>query len=96
MVPECLLCDEAITNPLCKHCLQEEVNSWLADFDESIAERAADTADVLPKTPSDIRCMKCGEEMSVCPHCYAKEVLRDIDNKVIAEKFTRVFDFELR
>lgn len=87
---EYVTCQEAITNPICKHCLEKQMVSWLADKNENIV--------VIPRkntfSPTRIKCILCNKWMKIYPHCYSKEV--SSEDNLLADTFVDAFNFELK
>jgi hypothetical protein len=93
----CVVCNEAITNPICMHCLEEEMTSWFAVFDSSHIKEMKESSKILPSYGvTDVNCIRCGNTMDVCPHCYSKDVLMGLNNKMLADTFVETFNFDLR
>jgi len=80
------------------HCLEEEMTSWIADFDSSLVKDVRNT-DIFPRdNVIDVNCILCGRKMDVCPHCYSKDVYMGLrnKNKILADTFVENFNFELK
>ncbi len=96
---KCIICDEAITNPVCPECLERQVMYWIADFKPELISILRDIgSSVKTFNHSNTSCIICGSEMNVCAHCYCKEIyLWLIENKHVelAMKFLESFNFEL-
>ncbi|RMF05908.1 hypothetical protein D6764_03635 [Candidatus Woesearchaeota archaeon] len=94
---ECVVCREAITNPICPDCLAAEAKVWLN-------ENAPDLTGFVSKPETVTRaflhiaskCVVCGKEMSVCPHCYSRDIFQELaqESPSTAAKFARVFNYE--
>lgn len=104
MVPQkesefaCRICDEAITNPICKECLEEEMTSWLSDREERLVPVAKIAKDTFVDTnTSRVNCIICKKFMEICPHCYTSEVLMGLkDHKSEnIENFSRSFNYDI-
>jgi hypothetical protein len=95
----CMLCSEAITNPLCKSCLKEEVKAWLEDKNSITALEVEDFDIIFAGLPMcDSWCIRCNNRIRVCAHCYLKEIhdwLKSI-NPEMAEEFIESFNYEIR
>ncbi|MFT4304446.1 MAG: hypothetical protein ACMXYG_07805 [Candidatus Woesearchaeota archaeon] len=96
---KCIICDEAITNPICPYCLEKQVMYW-------ISERKASLIPLLKKVGESVKefshentfCAVCNNDMNVCPHCYCNEIytwLIENNYKELAEEFLESFNFEL-
>lgn len=105
MVPQlyaeqaCLICNEAISNPICMHCLEKEMLCWVADKNNDMQKtvKMSTQAFYNPKI-STVRCILCNRRIDVCPHCYSKEVAVSIfdEDQSLAEEFIDAFDFDLK
>lgn len=103
MVPQvfneqaCVICNEAITNPICMHCLEEEMKCWAADFDAGLVQNVQKTEIFPTHEITDVKCIKCGKNMDVCPHCYSKDLYQDLKgDNFLAETFADNFNFDLK
>jgi hypothetical protein len=82
----CVLCDEAITNPLCLRCMEKEVSSWVVDIDPMLlCELKEITSSFRGYTKSTDHCVMCGKHLTVCSHCYYTEVKDILKSNVPAE-----------
>ncbi len=93
----CTICEKPITNPLCIHCLEKEVKEWVSDFNPELMDKVEEITELMPENISEVRCIKCKRAMSICAHCYIKEILREIqlNNPEFVGDFIRTFDFDL-
>jgi hypothetical protein len=75
MNSECVMCEEAITNPICPSCLQQGVQQWLMEQQRNdlVSEIEELTVGVFANN-GDAFCIKCDNLMSLCAYCYTKEV----------------------
>lgn len=98
MNAECVVCKEAITNPICPGCLEKEISYWLLDKRPELMESVL--LDITGFGESDnnkTKCIICGEGMDICAHCYCndiKDILAEHSQELI-DDFTLHFDFEL-
>ena len=92
----CVMCEEAITTPVCPACLHKGVRQWLLEQSET---RLAD--DVLDTTVRDIiggstDCIKCHSPMGVCAYCYTKDVFDVIKRRPsLVNDYLVYFNFDL-
>ena len=93
----CIECQEAITNPICPDCIEKEVVAWLNDryptLIPSVQGRGHDT---MMNWVTE--CIVCGNKMSLCGHCYTKEILSIIklnNKRQLEEDFVSAFNFEI-
>jgi hypothetical protein len=87
----CIICREGITNPICPACLANEIKSWRPGLSKILTKPAFGYS-------TEVECMFCGREMSICAHCYCRDVydiLLEEDPRV-AEEFVEIFNFDLR
>ena len=93
-IEACPLCDEVITNPICLDCLEEQLKHWwLLVKDEPLELKELFTG--YPEIGT--RCIICGENISVCSHCYAKEAWDLIIKNYpeLGEEFLIHFNYDL-
>lgn len=87
---KCIECGEGITNPICPDCLAKEMICWNPDLDKILVTPSSDDGDV--------KCIICGSRMSICAHCYSRDVHdfiaeNDPDKR---EEFIDTFNYGLR
>ena len=89
----CVVCDEAITNPICPDCLAKKMRNWLDEFDPQLASEVDGFS-----IEGDTTCLFCGQGMSICAHCYSMDVYEQlaVKNEKLAREFVSRFDFGLR
>ncbi|MBR9691972.1 hypothetical protein GOV06_04240 [Candidatus Woesearchaeota archaeon] len=89
----CIVCREAITNPLCPECLAKEVGEWLRYRIPSLAGEFT-----WPRYETGVKCIKCGSHMGICAHCYLKDIYDSMweITPMLAAEFLETFDFGLR
>jgi hypothetical protein len=63
----CIVCREGITNPICPECLAREIKHWKPGLSRILAKPAYGYT-------MDTKCMFCGKDMSICAHCYCRDV----------------------
>lgn len=96
---KCVICSEAITNPVCPDCLQREVEHWLVDLNPSLIKDLRDYTGIFNSYRHDgVKCILCGKEMAVCAHCFCKDIHEMFSDKLgrDAEEFLFSFNFELK
>ena len=92
----CVICNYTITNPVCTNCLEEQVLCFLADHNERLVKDFNNFKKIFPIENNKIsKCIKCGHDMDICPHCYCKEVSENIDDNYLKDTFIETFNFEL-
>lgn len=100
---ECLVCKDAIYNPLCQNCLAEQIKVWLtsySDLDKKLMPKLKQfLRDVHNETDEGITCAVCKNKKAVvCPYCFTEFVLGQLKklqvNKQIMREFLIFFDFD--
>ena len=94
---QCTLCDEAVTNPICVDCLSREMEAWFNETKPSLVNEMKDIASLYLGMEPLHSCIICGKEMTVCRHCFTKEIFEGLikGNKNMEEDFIRQFNYEL-
>lgn len=89
----CVVCEEGITNPICPECLAREIKSWNAKIWNTVPMVYGDEF-----IDGGVRCLFCGKSMSICAHCYSREVYDSLTESglEIAEEFMETFNYGLR
>ncbi len=89
----CVACNDVITNPLCPDCLAERMAVSVKERDKELA-RAIKGCKIDGRT----RCIKCGQKMGLCAHCFSMDIYQFLagKNPAAAEEFLSRFDFDLR
>lgn len=98
-MPQCVVCEEAITNPVCSECLTKEMTQWLVEKKPGLVPLFREQIDVFNSyTHKTTSCIICTNDMNVCPHCLAMEAYLWLqeDYDEYAEEFLDLFNFELR
>jgi hypothetical protein len=95
----CIICDEAITNPICPLCLESQVMHWAMDKAPSLMPILREVgSSVMEFTHENTSCVICKGIMNVCAHCYCNEIhswLKENTHEKLAESFLSHFNFEL-
>lgn len=101
----CQICMEAISNPICKNCHTQEVDSWLKDLKIGYPERKkviSALKDKIPPNPIETNstCIICKQnEINVCSYCFfyiTLKILSDEDfSYEIIEDFLETFNYQL-
>ena len=92
----CLVCNEAITNPICSDCIGKEIEEWLLEKRPDLVEKFRDFGK-LDFDYTSTNCIVCGRDMHICAHCYCSDIrdwLRDISEE-LEKDFISCFNFEL-
>lgn len=93
---ECTICDDAVTNPICVECLCEEIEEWLRETKPKLMREVKKVASFYKEMTPISTCILCGKQMSVCRHCFTKEVHEIIkEHPELEEDFLRQFDYGL-
>lgn len=92
----CTICEEAVTNPICSECLAEQMRHWLKQRNMT-SEVVEDSLKIFKGLPEISKCVLCGSNMTVCRHCFAKEVYDELKftNPEMEEEFMRMFNYEI-
>lgn len=94
---ECVVCREAVTNPICPDCLAAEAKTWLAENSPDLIGFISKTETVTKAfRHSASNCVICGKEMAVCPHCYSRDMFQELaqQSPSMAARFAQVFNYE--
>jgi len=100
---ECLVCKEAIYNPLCNFCIGKQIDTWLESFPEIKKKLSPELKKyaiaVHNEMDGAITCVACNEDRAaVCPYCFTEYVLTrlrmvEADDEVLRE-FLQFFSFD--
>jgi len=94
----CVVCDEAITNPICVSCFEREVEGWLEKKEPRLVYFFKNRAEMFSGMGEHgVNCIICGKKMDFCVHCYGKEVYEWLDEiypnkRGIVNEFLSMFD----
>jgi hypothetical protein len=93
----CVICQEAITNPICQDCLQKEIEHWLADIKPSLVPKLRDYTRIFAYGHKCISCVICGRNMNICAHCFCEDIYELLKYELgrNAENFLSSFNFDL-
>jgi len=97
-MPECVICGEGITNPICPTCLGKEIEQWTNEFMPTKTRFVKDMATISESyTHRGENCIICGKEMQVCSHCFAKSIYDEIveEDDLLGPEYLQYFNFEL-
>lgn len=95
---KCVVCDEAITNPICLECLEVEVRTWMRETGTMLVPKLGGFTDIFRGfTHAGTSCVICSNNMNICAHCYCKEIVNWLINEdnSLAQEFVTVFNYEL-
>jgi hypothetical protein len=96
---KCVICDEAITNPICPTCLEHQVVQWVVEKKPSLVPIFKQIrTSIQAFTHENTTCILCKNNINVCPHCYCQEIyawLSESEYISLAEEFKEKFNFEL-
>ena len=84
----CIVCQEGITNPICPECMAKEIKSWKPGLSRILTKPAY-------KYTTGAICMFCGREMSICAHCYCRDIYDILveEEPEVALEFKELFGF---
>jgi len=101
---ECLVCKEAIYNPLCPICIAQQVEVWLTSYPDLNKKIMPKINKYLQEAHNEIdhlatACVACGaNQTSVCPYCFTEYILNQLKklevNKIILGEFLQFFNFD--
>jgi|FLOH01.1.fsa_nt_gi hypothetical protein len=77
---ECLICKEAITNPICIECVEKQVKVWLYETNPGLVGEVEREIDEINIVFGDTSCILCKNKMSVCSYCYTQHLLTWLEN----------------
>ena len=97
----CLLCREAITNPVCYSCIEKGILIWLDETDNALVQELKNISKILSSRLSmqrETKCILCSRKMNICAHCYTRDVFEWLKNvkPELVEEFLDRFNFELK
>lgn len=100
---ECILCQEAIYNPLCQNCLAQQIDVWLTRYPDLAKKIKPKLKKFVQNINNDldeaITCAACKEKKAaICPYCFTEFMLGQLRkmqaNKQILREFVRFFNFD--
>jgi hypothetical protein len=100
---ECLLCQEAIYNPICSECIGQQLRVWLSSYPDLkkkvwpiIKRHLRDIHNTMHNASTCVACNK--QRAAVCPYCFTNtilNILRKLEvNKIILSEFLKFFNFD--
>jgi len=100
----CDICSNAITNPICPYCLNEELEAWLTLYPhlrEELMPRIKKFLAAIEdnRLSESTRCIKClNKRAAVCPYCFTERVLYELKNigssGYVIKEFFMFFNFD--
>lgn len=96
-------CNEAVTNPICPHCMAIQIEAWLTLYPNLRREILPRLRKYLKKIENKIgdstQCIKCrNKRASICPYCFTANTLKELKeieaNKRILKEFLEFFNFD--
>lgn len=88
----CLVCNEEITNPICSNCLEQELMYWARDRDKNLINKIRNLKkDLDTYETTDATCIRCGNEINICSHCFLTEVMELIKDENLKSLFKKSF-----
>jgi hypothetical protein len=90
----CRDCKQVVTNPMCPGCVAKGVEQWALIWMPEIVPLLK----VEPSHGTGTKCILCSRDMSMCAHCYSKEIYGLVVEAIpeLGEQFLQSFNFELR
>ena len=95
---ECVLCMEAVTNPVCASCLEAQMSVWLNEVNPGLVPELKErTKEISFGFNTKSTCLICTKEMNVCAYCYTEYIFNWLinTNKDLAKIFITYFNFDL-
>jgi len=95
----CVLCDEAITNPICLDCLEKSMEQWAEAIKPAIVNGLAEKAWLFKSyTHEGTKCVVCGNNINICAHCFCKDIYEWLQKEYseTTESFLVCFNYEIR
>jgi hypothetical protein len=94
---ECILCEEAITNPICPACLQEGVQQWLFEQgEEKLVDEVNEVTRGVFANNGDTYCIKCDSSMALCAYCYTQSIFNIIkEHPKLLRQYVEYFNYDL-
>ncbi len=101
----CMECKEAIFNPICPHCLSEEILSWIETKEDSRlkqkVKKKLEEVIKLSKTSSGklTMCITCNARTAfLCPYCFTELVYEKLKEmrlkKALIMEFLQIFNYD--
>ena len=100
---ECLVCDEAVYNPLCQACLEKQIEAWLSSYPKIKAKLIPSLRKYLIAVHNEmdgaITCVACKKNRAaVCPYCFTEYVFLKLKllraDNVILREFLQFFNYD--
>ena len=71
----CILCEEAVTNPICVGCLEKGMEQWAMGEKPVLVPMLRERLEIIRSfTHEGTRCVLCKENINICSHCFCKDV----------------------
>lgn len=92
----CMVCEQAITNPICPHCFERQLVQWALVEDPELVPLIKNIVDATPLGNEVTYCIICGRKMHVCTFCMAEEFveLLKMERPELVESFAQNFGLE--
>ncbi len=95
---ECVLCKEAVTNPVCASCLEAQMSIWLNEIKPDLVNKLKEkTNEVSFEFDTVGECILCNKDINLCAYCYTEHIFNWLidNNRELAKKFITYFNFDL-
>ena len=95
---ECVLCKEAVTNPICSDCLEAQMSIWLNEVKPHIVNELKEKTNEISFGLNTVgACILCKKDMNLCAYCYTEHIFNWLidNNRELAKKFITYFNFDL-
>jgi hypothetical protein len=71
----CLVCGDAISNPICPSCLAEEMEDLLGHEHPEAQLVVREAKGAVAQSGEELTyCIICGTQMNICPFCFMEEM----------------------
>ncbi|NQU98393.1 hypothetical protein HQ533_02915 [Candidatus Woesearchaeota archaeon] len=92
---ECIVCNEAITNPVCMGCVEEEIKAWLCEVKPELVEELYTKTEEIDSGFGETSCILCHNWMSVCTYCYTIHIFDWLKIRApeLSKSFRTIFNF---
>lgn len=95
----CVLCNEAITNPICVDCLGKSMEQWALNMKPEIAKELAEKVGLFRSyTHKGTTCVVCRKNNNICAHCLCSEINNWLmeEHPELTESFLVCFNYEIK
>lgn len=92
---ECILCEEAITNPVCMDCVEKEIETWLQEVQPGLVNELKTKTEEIRLGLGKTYCILCDSDMCICTYCYTAHIFSWLKKyPKLVKEFRMLFDFK--